>query len=144
MKFLCVSCDEAMSLTRSGPDDEGSLTALFECPSCGNRTAMLTNPWETEVVSSLGVRVGKEGEASCPFAASATGSDGPEAQGAGGEREEETGLPWTAGALERLERIPEFVRPMARRGIEDWARSEGREMVTESVLEQARGRISGL
>lgn len=134
MKFLCVPCDEAMKLTRSGPDADGALTAVFECPACGRQTAMLTNVMETEVVQSLGVKVGADnGEARCPFGGSA-GKERPAAK-------DPEGLPWSAEALERLEKIPELVRPMARRGIEQWARSEGRPMVTESVLDEARGEL---
>ena len=141
MKFLCVECDEAMSLTSSGPGDDGALTAVFECPACGRRTAMLTNVFETEVVQSLGVKVGSgTGEARCPFAAA---SAEPSAV-AGSSDSGSDGLPWSAAALERLEKIPDFVRPMARQGIEQWARSEGRPMVTEAVLDEARGRIGGL
>jgi hypothetical protein len=141
MKFLCVECDEAMKLTRSGPDDDGALTAVFACPSCGRETAMLTNVWETEVVQSLGVKVGSgSGEARCPFGASAARAE----EAAEAPVPSLDGLPWTADALERLERIPEFVRPMARRGIEEWARSENREMVTVAVLDEARGRIGGI
>ncbi|MBZ0111225.1 MAG: PCP reductase family protein [Thermoanaerobaculia bacterium] len=48
-------------------------------------------------------------------------------------------LQWTAEALSRLDRIPEFVRPMAKQGIEHWARDHGCDRVTEEVLERARG-----
>ena len=47
-------------------------------------------------------------------------------------------MAWTAGALARLDRIPEMVRPMARQGIEQFARSAGHALVDEAVLEQAR------
>ncbi len=53
----------------------------------------------------------------------------------------EEGLPWTAGALARLERIPEMVRPMARQGIEQLARGAGRGLVDEALLDQARGSL---
>ncbi|HUP43440.1 MAG TPA: PCP reductase family protein [Thermoanaerobaculia bacterium] len=43
--------------------------------------------------------------------------------------------------MARLERIPDFVRPMARQGIEHFARDRGRTLVTEEVLEEARGRL---
>jgi hypothetical protein len=49
-----------------------------------------------------------------------------------------SGLAWTAGALARLERIPEMVRPMAREGIERFAQGLGRGVVDEALLEQAR------
>lgn len=58
MKFLCVECDEQMSLTGTEGPDSGSMTVLFECASCGKQTAMLTNSMETQMVSSLGVSIG--------------------------------------------------------------------------------------
>ena len=69
MKFLCVTCDEAMKLTDAKPPDRGSLTVVYRCPGCAHEIAMLTNPYETQVVGSLGVRVGPEadGAAKCPF-----------------------------------------------------------------------------
>lgn len=62
MKFLCVECDEAMSLEEAHGPDEGAMTVVFQCPSCGTETAMLTNPMETQVVRSLGVSIGEEEE----------------------------------------------------------------------------------
>jgi len=47
-----------------------------------------------------------------------------------GEQEEEGEMPWEPEALERLERVPRFVRKMARRSIETAAREEGARSVT--------------
>src|SRR5438105_10535075 len=58
MKFLCLDCDEPMKLHSTAGPDEGSLTVTFRCPECGFRVAMLTNPFETQMVKSLGVKVG--------------------------------------------------------------------------------------
>lgn len=157
MKFLCVECDEPMKLreTRS-PDDSGSLTVRFGCPSCGRDVAMLTNPWETELVSSLGVKIGPSGEpedslSRCPFSGvvremEAAGT--PMARpGAGSAAEAATspappaGPQWTAEALARLEGIPDFVRPMARQGIEHYATSNGHAVVDEKILDEARARF---
>lgn len=133
MKFLCVDCDEAMKLERAGsPDATGSITAVFACPSCGRRTAMLTNPHETEVVHSLGVKIGPVGEekaAGCPFGGMVREMEAERA---------DDDLTWTDGALARLEAIPEFVRPMARQGIEHYARQGGHTEIDEQILEQAR------
>ena len=70
MKFLCIACDQAMRLSGTAGPDEGSLTVTFACPACGHRVAMLTNPWETQMVRTLGVKVGgAPAEAPAPFAA---------------------------------------------------------------------------
>ena len=68
MKFLCLACDEAMRLASAAGPDEGSLTVTFGCPRCGHQVAMLTNPWETQLVKTLGVKVGSPGPPPAPFA----------------------------------------------------------------------------
>jgi len=137
MKFLCLACDEPMKLAETTPPSEGAgIGATFRCPRCGHGIAMLTNAHETEVVQSLGVRIGNgAAQSRCPFGAMAT-SDAPAVTHDGG-------LAWTAGALARLDRIPEMVRPMAREGIERYARSAGRGVVDEALLEAARAGLVG-
>ena len=62
MKFLCVSCNTQMKLVKTDkaadPDAKGSLSLRFECPECLTEIAMLTNSFETQLVSSLGVEIG--------------------------------------------------------------------------------------
>lgn len=48
--------------------------------------------------------------------------------------EEEKPLDWSEAALKILERIPEFVRPMARRSIEKQARERGLNIVDEPLV----------
>src|SRR5262245_45016609 len=67
MKFLCLDCDEAMKLVATQGPDEGSLSVTFRCPECGFRVAMLTNPFETQLVKSLGVKVGGRTTPATPF-----------------------------------------------------------------------------
>jgi hypothetical protein len=45
---------------------------------------------------------------------------------------------WTSGAEARLANIPAFVRPMARTGIERFARERGALEVDETILDAAR------
>ncbi|MYF97850.1 protochlorophyllide oxidoreductase [Candidatus Poribacteria bacterium] len=52
---------------------------------------------------------------------------------------EQSGLKWTSEALERLERIPSFVRPMAKMGIESFAKDNGHTEITGEVMDAARG-----
>ena len=160
MKFLCVNCDEAMKLTDAAPPEQGSISALFGCPSCGFQVAMLTNPYETQLVQSLGVKIGPatsgqpqptEAPAAPAMAASpAPGSKAAEAE-AGGcpfsgmlaemEARKPEAIQWTAEALGRLENIPEFVRPMAKQGIEHYAKTHGHTTVDDAVMEEARGQF---
>jgi Proto-chlorophyllide reductase 57 kD subunit len=137
MKFLCVPCDSPMKLQTVGPPDRGSLSVVYACPECGYEMAMLTNAYETQVVQSLGVRIGPETEAGaasrCPFPAMV-----PSAPELPNSRTQEPPVRWTAAAEARLEKIPEFVRPMARTGIERFARENGSLEVDEKILDAAR------
>lgn len=142
MKFLCVPCDSPMKLQTVAPPDRGSLSIVYSCPECGYEIAMLTNAYETQAVQSLGVRIGPdqgagaavaEAGGKCPFPAMVTGA--PEgAQHAG----DSTPVRWTPGAEARLANIPSFVRPMARTGIERFAREQGVLEVDEKILDAAR------
>ncbi len=62
MKFLCVPCDSPMKLQTVRPPEGGSLSVVYSCPECGYEMAMLTNPFETQLVQSLGVRIGPSTE----------------------------------------------------------------------------------
>ena len=55
-----------------------------------------------------------------------------------GEAAEPSPVRWTAAAEARLANIPEFVRPMARTGIERFARERGAVEVDEKILDAAR------
>jgi Proto-chlorophyllide reductase 57 kD subunit len=143
MKFLCVPCDSPMKLQSVGPPERGSLSVVYSCPECGYEMAMLTNAYETQVVQSLGVRIGPpaealaeagaSGSAKCPFSAMIPGNE--EARPQAGEP---VPVRWTAAAEARLANIPEFVRPMARTGIERFARESGAVEVDEEILDAAR------
>jgi hypothetical protein len=141
MKFLCVPCDSPMKLQTVGAPEGGSLSVVYSCPECGYEMAMLTNPYETQVVQSLGVRIGPDGAATgaaasgCPFTAMMPGMDGTR-EGAG---DGEPGpVRWTSAAEARLANIPSFVRPMAKTGIEKFAREKGALEVDEKILDEAR------
>ena len=58
MKFLCVECDRQMEFEERQLPGDGTLAAAFKCPACGRVVAMLTNPMETQLVASLGVKIG--------------------------------------------------------------------------------------
>jgi proto-chlorophyllide reductase subunit len=134
MKFLCVLCDQPMKLVEMAPPDRGALAIVYECPECAHRVAMLTNPLETQVVTSLGVQIGPgQGDISkCPFSGMVQGMTGT------ADTSEKPAVVWTDAALERLQRIPDFVRPMARSGIEKYAQDKGLAEIDESVLETAK------
>src|SRR4029077_1074344 len=147
MKFLCVPCDSPMKLQTVGPPARGSLSIIYSCPECGYEIAMLTNRYETQAVQSLGVRIGPEspadasakaGAGACPFSAMIPGTEDAQpfdgAQGGRGQGAEPIPVRWTAAAEARLAKVPEFVRPMARTGIERFARERGLLEVDEEIL----------
>ena len=146
MKFLCVPCDTPMKLQSVAPPERGSLSVVYSCPECGYEMAMLTNAYETQVVQSLGVRIGPaeasaeasafakasaDGGPKCPFAGMVPSMDTP-------EQASDSTVRWTVAAEARLANIPEFVRPMARTGIEKVARERGAQEVDEAILDAAR------
>lgn len=142
MKFLCVECDIQMASVGQTDPGDGTLGIVFRCPGCEREIAMLTNPMETQMVSSLCVRVGgREDDAgSRPFemleshlepetaeretaAASTTLGDDPT---------------WNVEAEERLQRVPGFVRGVVRRMYVDWARDREIREITPEVMDRAR------
>lgn len=142
MKFLCVPCDTPMKLQTVAPPERGSLSVVYSCPECGYEMAMLTNAYETQVVQSLGVRIGPatDGVAAtasggkCPFPGMVPSSEGTSEVGAA----EFVSVRWTPAAEARLLNIPEFVRPMAKTGIEKFARDRGSLEVDEKILDAAK------
>ncbi len=147
MKFLCVPCDSPMKLQSVAPPERGSLSVVYACPECGYEMAMLTNAYETQVVQSLGVKIGPdrlraEGVSASPAEASAEAGKCPFSAMIPGADEvrptEPVPVRWTAAAEARLANIPEFVRPMARTGIERFARERGSLEVDEKMLDAAR------
>jgi len=146
MKFLCVPCDVQMMLKETVRDEAiGALSVIFSCSKCGTETAMLTNPGETQLVQSLGVRIGHGSEGAgddstgkCPFAAMMAGGEENSSASSSEMQASATGPLWTDEAESRLQQVPEFVRPMARMGIEKYAVSHGQKEITVEVLENAR------
>jgi hypothetical protein len=138
MKFLCVPCDSPMKLQSVGPPERGSLSIVYACPECGYEMAMLTNAYETQAVQSLGVRIGpdtgeKTATSGCPFSGMIPAESAEPRPISNDEP-----VRWTAAAEARLANIPSFVRPMARTGIEKFAREQGAVEVDEKILDAAK------
>jgi hypothetical protein len=153
------------------------MSVIFACPGCGWQMAMYTNPWETQLVRSLDVKIGgrsvpaapmemlrsslAQGRQGMPLPAAAsdvvtTGGDAPkcpfadvvasaynETQDVSTAADSDT-IVWTAAAEQRVaERIPSFVRAMARMGIEKYARERGYREITPQVLDEAKSIFMG-
>jgi predicted RNA-binding Zn-ribbon protein involved in translation (DUF1610 family) len=134
MKFLCVECDQQMAFGERQLPGDGTLAATFKCPKCGRVVAMLTNPMETQLVSSLGVEIGGRTVPAEAFeminTMTAGQPDGPTA-----------GLAWSSDAQERLARVPTFVRGMVKRIYADYAKERGIAEITPAVMDSARAEL---
>lgn len=127
MKFLCVACDQQMAFAERQLPGDGTLAATFKCPKCGRVVAMLTNPMETQLVSSLGVEIGGRTVPAEPFETVRTHVTG--------------GPTWSADANERLGRVPSFVRGMVKKIYADYAKERGITEITPSIMDTARAEL---
>lgn len=190
MKFVCMKCETYMNFEKVEKPAEGSLGVFFGCPSCGARFTMVTNPGETQMVSSLGVQLGGRTVAAQPFEMTRGGLRGEgenqaemanylkehysekpaTASAAPAEGEKKTGgcpfsavvaqmgltssgeakggatveFDWTPDALERLEKTPSFIRPMIKGGIEVYARKHGFKKITLQVMDDSKNATEGI
>lgn len=190
MKFVCMKCETYMNFEKVEKPAEGSLGVFFGCPSCGARFTMVTNPGETQMVSSLGVQLGGRTAAAQPFEMTRGGLRGEgesqaemanylkehysetpaAATAAPAEGEKKTGgcpfsavvaqmglgsstdakggaaaeFDWTPDALERLEKTPSFIRPMIKGGIEAYARKQGFKKITLQVMDDSKNATEGI
>jgi Proto-chlorophyllide reductase 57 kD subunit len=140
VKFLCVECDRQMQFEERQLPGDGTLAAAFRCPTCGRVVALLTNPMETQLVTSLGVKIGGTTVPPQPMemvrGMVATGRE--DAFVEDGKRETGNVPVWSAEAQERLARVPSFVRGMVKRIYLDYAKDRGIAEITPAVMDTAR------
>jgi hypothetical protein len=67
MKFVCLECEAYMSFSTVEVVKEGSLGVRFSCPTCNKAFSMVTNPGETQMLTSLGVQIGGRSVAAQPL-----------------------------------------------------------------------------
>jgi hypothetical protein len=163
MKILCVECDQAMQLVETKGPDRGSMTVVFSCPVCERQTAMLNNSMETQMVRTLGVKIGGRTVPAEPMEmVTQTLSDGVEPAFAETEEVEEveapaaskcpftgmvteayartsSGVVWNEAAEARISRIPSFAQAMVRKGIEQHAKERGYQVIDEQVMDEVKG-----
>jgi hypothetical protein len=141
MKFLCIDCDEQMDFQERAVPGDGTFAAAFSCPKCGRSVAMLANPMESQLVESLGVKIGGRTLNEQPLEQVRTTLKGRD------DAFEEVGgdLPvpgsaahWTPEAQERLDRVPNFVRGMVKKIYTEYARDHGIADITPAMMDQAR------
>ncbi len=189
MKFVCLNCETYMTFEKVEKPGEGSLGVFFACPSCQAKFSMVTNPGETQMVSSLGVKLGGRTESATPFemtrgtlkeeasagagqmgaylneriqggqpvAATSPAKSGEKSTGgcpfsamvaemgltSGSKPENGTGptssdFIWTPDAKEKLDRLPSFVKPMVQGSVEAYARKHGFTTITLQVMDDSK------
>ncbi len=174
MKFVCMKCESFMLFQKVESPGEDSLGVMFECPKCGSRVAMVTNPGETQMVSALGVKLGGRTTDPEPFeltrgtlknsvsepleavsmlpVSTSPVADAVQAEAgkcpfssmlAGMKEGVVSKVTWSPEALERMEKIPDFVRPMVKSGIETFAQKKGYQVVTPTVIDESKNDQDG-
>jgi hypothetical protein len=190
MKFVCLNCETYMNFEKVEKPGEGTLGVFFGCPSCNAKFSMVTNPGETQMVSSLGVKLGGRTVAAEPFemtrgtlkdeatagtgqmteylnekiqggqpaavTAATTATPGEKSGGGcpfsamvaemgltsgskpGNAGAATTGFAWSADAKEKLDRLPSFVKPMVQSSVEAFARKQGYETITLQVMDDSK------
>ncbi len=204
MKFVCLTCETYMTFQKVEKPAEGSLGVFFTCPSCNAKFSMVTNPGETQMVSSLGVQLGGRTEAAQPFEMT-RGTLKDEAQAGSGQmaaylnEKIQAGQPasahapagkpisasapagnpaeasakaggcpfsamvaqmgltasdmkagaaasftWSPDAKEKLERLPAFVQPMVKSSVEAYARKHNYTTITLQVMDDSKNDSNGI
>jgi len=204
MKFVCLNCETYMTFQKVEKPAEGSLGVFFTCPTCNAKFSMVTNPGETQMVSSLGVQLGGRTEAAQPFemtrgtlkdeaqagsgqmaaylnekiqagqpASAHASADKPAASSAPGANPGEApakagGCPfsamvaqmgltgsdmkagaassftWSPDAKEKLDKLPAFVQPMVKASVEAYARKQGYTTITLQVMDDSKNDSNGI
>ena len=159
MKFLCVPCDQPMNLQATHGPFDGTMSIVYECPACSVQMAMMTNKAETQMVRSLGVKIGGRTRPPEPMETlrtnlavnhEATSTDANSVSGGkcpftgvinDAMTISESEIHWTEEALSRIQAIPSYVRPMVKRNIEDYARDRNLSEINEEVMDEMKGQL---
>ncbi len=201
MKFVCLNCETYMTFQKVEKPAEGSLGVFFTCPSCNAKFSMVTNPGETQMVSSLGVQLGGRTEAAQPFemtrgtlkdeaqagsgqmaaylnekiqagqpASAHASADAKASAPTGTKTEEKSGggcpfsamvaqmgltgsdmkagaassFTWSPDAKEKIEKLPAFVQPMVKASVEAYARKHGYATITLQVMDDSKNDSNGI
>lgn len=142
MKFLCIPCNEPMKLQEKGGENRSALNMEFKCPECGYSVSMLTNSGETQLVKSLGVKIGKKKSSYAPMATLRSSLTQSKIQQPIVDPTSPEPV-WTEEAEERLAQHPGFVQPVIRKTYSDYARRLGLAEITPKFMDDAKQALSG-
>ncbi len=138
MKFLCVPCDEVMAFAERQLPGDGTMATVFQCGACGREMALLTNPMETQLVSTMGVKVGGREVPAQPMEVVRSGLDAGRPDAFVEVAPAPGRVTWTEEAVERLQSVPSFVRGMVKRIYTDYAREHGIGVISPEIMDRAR------
>ncbi len=141
MKFLCIPCDEQMETQTDGimPEENKNLAMKFKCKKCGHTIAMLTNQFETEFVSKLGVEMGGPGKASPMGMVASTLAQGKEELKKSAPKDDD--FEWTDEAKQRIAKVPFFVRNMAKKTVLNFAKERGIKTIDGKLMDEVREKV---
>lgn len=129
MKFICIRCNDFMEYDAKEEVAEQRLGLTFSCRRCGSSFAMVTNPGETQLVHALGIEIGGRSKPAQPLELTRESLKQDLAS---------KGPVWTEEAEKRLLNVPSFVREMARKGIDEYARDRGYKEIDTKVMDEYR------
>ena len=144
MRFLCIPCDEKMETQVDGimPEEKQNLAMKFKCKKCGHSIAMLTNKFETEFVSKLGVQMGgtaAEATAAPMGVMAGALAEGKDELKKGAPSEED--IEWTEEAKQRIQKVPFFVRNMAKKTVLNFAIEIGITVIDAKLMDEVREKV---
>jgi hypothetical protein len=194
MKFVCLNCETYMNFEKVEKPGEDTLGVFFGCPSCNAKFSMVTNPGETQMVSSLGVKLGgrtaeaepfemtkgtlktdvpsppsqmaaslnekiqggqsaataaitaaapgEKPSSGCPFSAMVAEMGLTSGSKPGDAVTTASEFTWSPDAKEKLDRLPSFVKPMVQGSVEAFARKQGYNTITLQVMDDSKGESS--
>ncbi len=137
MRFICEKCEVPMDFEKEKDLSKESMKITFCCYSCDAKFSMVTNPGETQLIYSLGIKIGEK-EKSKPLEITQTTLKGKET-----ESEQNEQPVWTPEAEKRLNNVPVFVKPIAKKSIEKLAREKGCKIIDDALMDEARGKFMG-
>jgi hypothetical protein len=144
MKFLCIPCDEQMQTQTDGimPKESKNISLKFKCPKCSHTIAMLTNKFETEFVSKIGVELGGQSSiGTAPMSLVSTQLAGARDELKQATPVKDEDFEWTEGAQTRIQRVPFFVRNMAKKTVISFARDRGLRVIDEKLMDEVRDKV---
>lgn len=104
--------------------------------------AMLTNRFETEFVSKLGVEAGGKSElADTPMAMVGSQlAEGKEELKQAAAASDDS-IEWTQEAQDRIQKVPFFVRGMAKKTVLSFAKEKGIKVIDGALMDEVREKV---